>query len=190
MRWLERTRIVTCLMCLGMLPLAQSAYIPTKAWLAQELMQRAWDRTTKSGTGIAPWPWADMVPVARLHAQAGRTDLIVLSGGTGRTLAFAPGYLEASAKPGDVGNTVIAGHRDTHFAFLRQVELGDSMWLERPDGERLIYEVENIDVIDARRGSIALDTGEPYLTLVTCYPFDAIDPGGPMRYVVTLRRIL
>jgi sortase (surface protein transpeptidase) len=25
----------------------------------------------------------------------------------------------------------------------------------------------------------------PRLTLVTCYPFDAIEPGGPLRYVVT-----
>jgi sortase A len=23
------------------------------------------------------------------------------------------------------------------------------------------------------------------MTLVTCYPFDAIDPGGPLRYAVT-----
>jgi len=23
------------------------------------------------------------------------------------------------------------------------------------------------------------------LTLITCYPFDAVDPGGPWRYVVT-----
>jgi hypothetical protein len=25
------------------------------------------------------------------------------------------------------------------------------------------------------------------LSLVTCYPFEAIDPGGPMRYVVTAK---
>ena len=25
----------------------------------------------------------------------------------------------------------------------------------------------------------------PMLTLVTCYPFDAVVPGGPLRYVVT-----
>jgi sortase A len=25
----------------------------------------------------------------------------------------------------------------------------------------------------------------PTLTLVTCYPFDAIVPGGPLRYAVT-----
>jgi len=177
-------------MCIGMLPLAQSAYIPAKAWLAQELMQRAWDKTSATGVDVAPWPWADMVPVARLHAQSGRIDLIVLSGSTGRTLAFAPGHIEASARPGETGNTVIAGHRDTHFAFLKDLELGDSLWLERPDGERLIYEVIDLDVVDSRRGSIALDTPETFLTLVTCYPFDAINPGGPMRFVVTLRRTL
>ena len=40
-------------------------------------------------------------------------------------------------------------------------------------------------VTEARRGSIVLDTDEPMLTLVTCYPFDAVDAGGPLRYVVT-----
>jgi sortase A len=46
-----------------------------------------------------------------------------------------------------------------------------------------------VDVVDARRGSILLDTEEPMLSLVTCYPFDAAVPGGPMRYVVTAAMI-
>ena len=33
--------------------------------------------------------------------------------------------------------------------------------------------------------AVALDAAQPRLTLVTCYPFDAVVPGGPLRLVVT-----
>ncbi len=188
--WLKRYGLVSCLLCLGFWQLGQSAYIPAKAWLAQDLMQRAWDRAGDGDLDARPWPWADTHPVARLMADSGRVDLIVLSGGSGRTLAFGPGHLSASALPGDVGNAVIAGHRDTHFQFLRDVEVGDTMIVERPSGSQYLYEVIGGHVVDSRRGALTLDTDDAFLSLVTCYPFDAIDPGGPMRYVVTLRKLL
>ena len=36
---------------------------------------------------------------------------------------------------------------------------------------------------------IVLDTDSAILSLVTCYPFDARDAGGPLRYVVTARML-
>lgn len=176
---------VSAVLCLGFWQLGQGAYIPAKAWVAQELMQRAWHRAEAGEAQPAPWPWADTFPVARLTARGGNVDLIVLSGGSGRTLAFGPGHLGASALPGDPGNSVIAGHRDTHFSFLRYLERGDSLRIERPDGNGHLFIVTHVDVVDSRRASIVLDAATPTLTLVTCYPFDAAVPGGPMRYVVT-----
>lgn len=181
--------VVACLLCLGFWQLGQGAYIPAKAWLAQELMQRAWQRADLDADQHAPWPWADTWPVARLRASAGEIDLIVLAGGSGRTLAFGPGHLSASALPGDIGNSVIAGHRDTHFSFLRDVEMGDTLVIERFSGRTHVYKVIGIDVVDSRRGSLVLDTDFAMLTLVTCYPFDAEEAGGPMRYVVTARKV-
>ncbi len=110
------TWAVAALLALGFWQLGQGAYIPAKAWLAQELMQRAWLRVSAGEDRAAPWPWADTWPVARLSAKSHDVDLIVLAGGSGRTLAFGPGHLGASALPGEVGNMIIAGHRDTHFA--------------------------------------------------------------------------
>ena len=98
---------VAALLALGFWQLGQGAYIPAKAWLAQELMQRAWLRVTAGEDRAAPWPWADTWPVARLKALGGDIDLVVLAGGSGRTLAFGPGHLSASAMPGQVGNAVI-----------------------------------------------------------------------------------
>lgn len=180
---------MACLLALGFWQLGQGAYIPAKAWFAQELMLRAWDRATEGSAEPAPWPWADTWPVARLLAKGGETDLIVLAGGSGRTLAFGPGHLSASATPGERGNSVIAGHRDTHFAFLRDIEMGDSLLIESIGGSRHVYKVIGIDVVDSRRGSLQLDTEASILSLVTCYPFDTEEPGGPLRFVVTAKKI-
>lgn len=185
----RRRWLVACLLCLGFWQLGQGAYIPAKAWVAQELMQRAWQRSENGAEQSTPWPWADTWPVARLSARSGDVELIVLEGGSGRTLAFGPGRLSASSLPGEIGNTVIAGHRDTHFSFLRNVEIGESLVLETPTGNKHLYRIVGIDVVDSRRGSLQLDTDEPFLSLVTCYPFEASDPGGPMRFVVTAKML-
>ena len=186
---LARAAVVACLLCLGFWQLGQGAYIPAKAWLAQELMARAWMRSHEEEDRHVPWPWADTWPVARLMARSGDVNLIVLAGGSGRTLAFGPGHLSASALPGETGNSVIAGHRDTHFSFLRDVEIGESITIERIGGRRHIYKIVGIDVVDSRRGSLLLDTDAAVLSLVTCYPFGAVDSGGPLRYVVTAKKI-
>ena len=181
--------VVASLLCLGFWQFGQGAYIPAKAWVAQELMHRAWRRAEDGSRQPAPWPWADTWPVARLSAKGGDVELIVLEGGSGRTLAFGPGHLGASAMPGEIGNAVIAGHRDTHFAFLRDLEPGERLGIESFGGATYVYEVVAINIVDSRKGSLELDTDLAMLTLVTCYPFDAIEPGGPMRYVVTAQRV-
>jgi len=181
--------VVSCLLCLGFWQLGQGAYIPAKAWVAQELLQRAWRRAKDGDAEVAPWPWADTWPVARLSAKGGDIELIVLEGGSGRTLAFAPGHLSISALPGEAGNSIIAGHRDTHFQFLQFMKRGESIMIEMADGNNHLYQVTDIDVVDSRRGSIVLDTESPMLSLVTCYPFGALEAGGPMRFVVTARMI-
>ena len=180
---------VACLLCLGFWNLGSGAYIPAKAWLAQELMQRAWVRAGRGAERPAPWPWADTWPVARLTAKSREVDLIVLEGGSGRTLAFAPGHLSASAMPGETGNTIIAGHRDTHFRFLKEVEAGELLSIESSNGQKHIYKVLGADVVDSRKGSLVLDTDAAMLTLVTCYPFDTREAGGPLRYIVTAKML-
>ena len=172
---------------LGFWQLGQGAYIPAKAWFAQELMQRAWNRSEHGAVRARPWPWADTWPVARLKLPEREVDLIVLAGGTGRTLAFGPGHMSASALPGERGNVVIAGHRDTHFQFLQDVEPGEVLTVESHRGSSFLYEVVDVDIVDSRSGGLLLDADTSMLSLVTCYPFDSRDVRGPLRYVVTAR---
>jgi sortase A len=109
---------------------------------------------------------------------------LVLSGASGRNLAFGPAHLAGTAPPGAEGNCVLAGHRDTHFAFLEDLAVGDDLWLETPDGAVRRYRVRDAAVVHESDSSPLEPTAEPVLTLVTCFPFDAALPGGPLRYVV------
>ncbi len=164
--------------------LGQGAYIYAKAPLAQLLIERAWQRARAGEAAPRPWPWADTWPVARLEAPAHGVSLFVLSGSRGRTLAFGPGHQAGTPAPGARGNSVIGGHRDTHLGFLEKVRLGDAIAIQRPDGVRVEYRVTQLDVLDKRDTWVARDDGRRRLTLVTCWPFDAIQPGGAERYVV------
>ena len=172
----------------GALSFGQGAYIYAKAGVAQVLLQSAWERERATGVATKPWPWADTHPVARLSAPAQHAAVLVLAGASGRTLAFGPGHLDGSAQPGDVGNAVITAHRDTHFRFLRDVAPGDAIDVERTDGDVRRFRVRRAYVADHRSLALPRDADVPTLTLVTCYPFDALVPGGPLRYVVVAER--
>jgi len=162
-----------------------AAWTLAKARLARHLVRRAWDGTQAGAGDVRPWPWADTHPVARLVVPGQDVDLFVLAGASGRTMAFGPGHSSGTPLPGEAGNAVVSGHRDTHFAFLRRLRRGDAVVVERRDGQRRRYVVSGTLVVDRRDTWVAEDAGDTRLTLVTCYPFDAIRPGGPLRYVVS-----
>lgn len=175
----------------GVTCLAAGAWIPVKAWAAQLLIDAAWRREHALSQIALPWPWADTRPVAKLTVGEGRgaTTLIVLEGSSGRNLAFGPVHDMASVAPGALGNSVIEGHRDTHFKMLRTAKPGDRVTVEALDGSRSVFVVTDVRIVDSRRTRIVLDANAALLTLVTCYPFDAINPGGPLRWLVTAERL-
>ncbi|HIG92038.1 MAG TPA: class D sortase [Methylococcaceae bacterium] len=115
---------------------------------------------------------------------------MVLSSDSGSSLAFAPGWNAWIAKLGEQGVTVISGHRDTHFKILKDTEVGDFIDVVSTKGETVNYEVETINVVDSRVASIKTEQPGQTLVLVTCYPFDAVVAGGPLRYVVMAEIIL
>ena len=181
--------LVAFLAFAGALQFGQGIYIHAKAQLAQVLLERAWQRTLAGETAVRPWPWADTWPVARLVAPAQGADFLVLAGASGRTIAFGPGHVDGTPLPGAAGNSVIGGHRDTHLAFLRNVKRGETITVERADGIRTDYRVIELDVLDKRDTWVTKNEGPSRLTLITCWPFDALRAGGPQRYVVIARRV-
>ncbi len=175
--------IAALLIGAGVVEGTQGVYIHAKAALAQVLLQRAWQSSLASGEDTRPWPWADTWPVARLRAPKHHVDQIVLAGVSGNVLAFAPGLVQISAAPGERGHSMISAHRDTHFRFLKDLQTGDVLYLTSRRGREHRYRVTATRIVDTRVTGGAFFEGDG-LTLVTCYPFDAVVPGGPLRYLV------
>jgi len=177
------------LVVLGAWQLGGGLYIPAKAVLAQHLLDDAWEDTLDRGDEVRPWPWADTWPVARITVPRIGVEHVVLAGASGSSLAFGPGHVDGTPRPNEPGNCVIGGHRDTHFAFLQHLHIGDEVALQAADGLERTYRVVGTRVVDHEDAGIELATTSPHVTLVTCYPFDAVAPGGPLRYVVTAEMV-
>ena len=174
---------------IGVVFLADGFWLYGKAQVGQMLLSRAWAKTVEDGKDHKPWPWADHWPVARLISEEHNIDQIVLAGDSGSALAFAPGMNLQAAKPGEAGPVVISGHRDTHFRFLQYLKPGSELTLQTQGGSYR-YRVEETKIVDSRTTSIDATVGEGQLLLVTCYPFDAIEARGSMRFVVLVKAIL
>lgn len=172
---------------IGLWQVGEGGWIHAKAALARYLIAAAWAETLTTGGRVRPWPWADSWPVALLRFPNRNEDIIVLDGASGATLAFGPGYLDGTAPPGTPGSTIIAGHRDTSFTFLGDLREGEPVRLQRNDGRWIDYRITGSGIADARYPWIPpapAKAGASTLTFVTCWPFDAIVPGGPLRYLV------
>jgi sortase A len=182
----NRLRSFLCysfLLC-GLVFIGKGLWIPIKAKLAQVLIADAWQKTLNGQQTVKPWPWADTWPVANLQWRSSGINLIVLAGTSGHALAFGPGHMTASVMPGDPGSSVIAGHRDTHFAFLETVSLGDTLTVFNKKGNAQHFRITELLIINSETDQVQFDRIGAQLILVTCYPFDAIDANGPMRYIV------
>jgi len=171
------------LLATGIVQGVRGGWIHAKAGLAQVLLHRSWERTQECGVEVRPWPWADTWPVARLTLPGGR-EHIVLSGATGRNLAFAPGHLDGSSEPGGGGTCVIAGHRDTHFSNLDRFEKGQIVVLEDKKGRSRSYRVVATAVVEERDTWVITDNDGLTLVLVTCWPLNSPTAGGSQRFVV------
>ena len=174
--------VITLLLATSLWQLASAGWIQAKAVVAQQLLQQSWQQTLDDGRIHKPWRWADTWPVARLEVPALNIEQVVLAGDSGSSLAFGPGLSSASHLENGQGPILISGHRDTHFRFLQQLKTGDRLRLQTPSGTRY-YTVNSFKIVDSRlfHLSVEYDTS---LILSTCYPFEAIGSGGPLRYLV------
>jgi sortase A len=181
-----RTQVILLLFIAmaGLILLGHGTWIYAKAKLAQVMLDGAWSRTLHGEQHAKPWRWADTWPVARIEFPRQNRDFIVLAGASGRAMAFGPGHVDGTAEPGAVGNCVISAHRDTQFAVLHDIDIGDEIVIETRGGQNVRYRVRSIRVVNRRDTAVMADGGDRRLTLITCYPFNAVRPGGDLRYAV------
>ena len=109
-------------------------------------------------------------------------EAAILESTTRRSLLLAPAHLERTAWPGEDGNSVIAGHRDTFFRRLNELQNGDDILVKRGQRE-YHYVVSDKSIVSPSDIAVTLPTPEARLTLVTCYPTYYIGPA-PKRLIV------
>jgi sortase A len=119
--------------------------------------------------------------IPRLHLEAP-----VLEGTDDLTLNRGVGRIDGTAGLGENGNVGIAGHRDSFFRGLKDIEVGDSVELEGPERTDT-YVVTDVKIVDPGDVEVLNPRSEPSLTLVTCYPFYFIG-SAPKRYIVHASR--
>ncbi len=126
---------------------------------------------------------------ARRDAALGRIEIgsirlaaMILEGTDARTLRQAVGHIPGTPLPGQQGNVVITGHRDTFFRPLRNIHRDDEITLTTLNGAYR-YRVDSTEVVEPEDTRVLADSGDAALTLVTCYPFYYVGPA-PRRFVV------
>ena len=179
-----RKLLVAMLLLFGFWQFGQGFYIQAKAQVAQLLVAKAWRESLRTGQPTAPWHWADTWPVAKLNFPELNEYSYVLAGSTDAIIAFGPGHLVQSAFPGQSGNSVIVGHRDTHFALLQDLQKDQLIEVETQYGTTL-YKVQSMRIAHESQVELLEATADTSLTLVTCYPFDSVSAGTEHRYIVT-----
>lgn len=175
--------LISLLALIGAVLFGHGAYIHAKAFVAQILLERAFDATIATGRPTKPWSWADTTPVARITVKRLGTSAIALAGTSGQALAFGPGHVELTAEAGERGTAVYAAHRDTHFAFLHDVVIGDEIDITRSDGKMFRYRTDATAIVRFDASGIDPITDDHELILSTCWPFDAMT-SGPDRYIL------
>ncbi|HEY7838480.1 MAG TPA: class D sortase [Terriglobales bacterium] len=132
---------------------------------------------------------ASLVPgegLGRIQIPALHLSAIVLEGVGAETLRRAVGHVPRSALLGQPGNTVLAGHRDTFFRSLRNIQPGDLITLQTAQAS-FDYRVQTTSIVDPDDVAVLDATASDTLTLVTCYPFYFIGPA-PRRFIVRAER--
>jgi sortase A len=168
---------------LGLVLLGQGLWIHAKALLAQILLERAFAASLATGQIVKPWSWADTWPVARVELPRLGKSVIALHGSSGQALAFGPGHVARTPEAGERGTAVYAAHRDTHFAFLGDVKVGDEIRVTRRDGATFRFHVTGTSVVRWDNSGIDTRDNGRRLVLSTCWPLDA-KFSGPLRYLV------
>ena len=119
---------------------------------------------------------------ARLLIPKIQLDAVVVEGISRKALLVGPGHLSNTAAPGQPGNAVLAGHRDTFFRRLGELVQGDSIDVSR-GGKEYRYRVTRTQIVDPTSTEVLQSTPGYHLTLITCYPFHYLGPA-PKRFIV------
>jgi sortase A len=186
LKWTERALFTAACGLLG-----YCAVVFVNTWIFQSRERSQFERMVSN----PPLPQERKFPPIVTGGMIGRIEIprlgvstIFIEGASDETLQRAVGHIAGTALPGEGGNVGIAGHRDTFFRPLRDIQKGDIITLTTLGG-KFNYRVVSTLVASPTEVSV-LDPGEgERLTLVSCYPFYFVG-SAPDRFIVKAERIV
>ncbi|WP_100333171.1 class D sortase [Bacillus alkalisoli] len=119
-----------------------------------------------------------LLQIERINAK-----LPIVAGTDPDDLEKGVGHYTGSSYPGEIGQIVLSGHRDTVFRRLGELQMGDEFVVAMPYGD-FVYEIYDYKIVDADDLSIiTLQKEKKDLLLTTCYPFSFVG-NAPDRYIL------
>lgn len=191
LRWTRDAFLVT-----GFLALGYCSYVLLDTKLYQAYQARRFQRELSAvrlvkaevgGVGELPAPVLPSGALGKIEITRIGLAAMILEGLDGRTLRRAVGHIPGTPLPGQQGNAAIAGHRDTFFRPLRNIQHNDEIELTTLDGT-YHYLVDSTQVVAPEDTQALHESGDTILTLVTCYPFYFVGPA-PKRFIVRAHKI-
>jgi sortase A len=186
-----RTPKETLSVLLLVLGLALLGYVGSQYWgmyHTQKQLEARWEQQMIHATAAPGLPKLSAEEMlTRVSIPKIGLDAIVVEGATHKQLAIGPAHITDTAMPGNTGNSVITGHRDTFFRHIYELQKGDAIYVRR-NGEVFKYEVTGKKIVKPEDVSVLKQTSDAQLTLITCYPTYYIGPA-PDRLVVFSRLV-
>jgi len=175
------TRLVaSVLFVAGLLALGYAAFVVIDAKTYQAVEQQRFEQARHEATPAAAL--VDGGSIGEIRIPRLGLAVMVAQGDSAATLQRAVGHLADTALPGESGNVVLAGHRDTFFRPLKQVRAGDAIVVKTRAGD-FTYVVESTAVVRPTDMDVIQPTARRTLTLITCFPFTYVGPA-PDRFIV------
>jgi sortase A len=179
LRWAHRALLSGAILTLG-----YCCFVQVDAWMFQR-REQAEIETIASPASQA----------VQANGLIGRMEILrlgisvaVVEGAGEVTLRRAAGHIEGTALPGQPGNVGIAGHRDSFFRPLKNIQRDDVILLTTSRGQ-FRYRVVSTTVVSPSDVAVLNPDGTEVLTLVTCYPFYFIG-AAPSRFIVRAARVI
>lgn len=168
----------------GICGLGYAAYVVVDAQAYQAIEKSKFE---KMRPAQGPRVLAEGDVIGEMEIPRLALETILVQGESPKILRRAVGHLPETALPGEPGDVTLAGHRDSFFRPLRNVQAGDAITIKTLDGE-FQYQVEWTRVVLPSDNHILQPSSENTLTLVTCFPFYYVGPA-PKRFIVRARQI-
>lgn len=158
------------LVVVGLLCVGKALFIVAEAEAHQSGVLRAF---SEPDSGRAGEPKLPPGAIARMRFPRLYREVNLWADADPDNLKKGPVWLHLTESFASTGNTVVAGHRDTHFRFLKDAKVGDIFEVEQ-DTLHYTFRISSIRIVGPTDRALLAPTETKTVTLVTCYPFHVV----------------